>query len=144
DPEGSLKESVIAIEVFDRAPDYDPQIDSIVRVEIGRLRSRLAEYYGQTLEREPVKIEIPKGGYRPSFVVREPLLTPASPVAEPATPKPEPKPWLLQHPRAIATAAVLLLALLGVAAWIGASAKRDAGSSIAVLPFLNLSGDPAN
>ena len=41
----SLKESVIATEVFDRAPDYDPQIDSVVRVEVGRLRARLAEYY---------------------------------------------------------------------------------------------------
>src|ERR1700689_1017697 len=67
----SLKEWVIAAEVFDRAPGYDPQIDSVVRVEVGRLRTRLAEYYDKAGVEEPVRIEIPKGGYRPVFVFRE-------------------------------------------------------------------------
>src|SRR5262245_62715562 len=40
-----LKESLIAIEVFGRQPDYDPKLDSIVRSEAARLRSRLIEYY---------------------------------------------------------------------------------------------------
>jgi len=40
-----LKESVIAVEVFHRKPDYDPKQDSVVRTEAGRLRARLAEYY---------------------------------------------------------------------------------------------------
>ena len=57
----SLKELVIATEVFERTPDYDPQVDSLVRVEMGRLRSRLQEYYGQAGTGEPVRIEIPKG-----------------------------------------------------------------------------------
>src|SRR5271170_6657557 len=54
-----LKESVIATEVFERAPDYDPQVDSVVRVEVGRLRARLGEYYAKPGTREPVRIEIP-------------------------------------------------------------------------------------
>src|ERR1039457_7251451 len=63
----SLKESVIAIEVFDRVSDYDPKLESIVRVEMGRLRSRLTEYYAQTGANDPVRIEVPKGGYQPAF-----------------------------------------------------------------------------
>ena len=40
-----LKEYVIGIEVFDRDASYDPRLDSIVRVEAARLRTKLAEYY---------------------------------------------------------------------------------------------------
>src|SRR4029453_4394786 len=40
-----LKEYLLGVEVFDRDPSFDPRIDSIVRVEAGRLRSRLKTYY---------------------------------------------------------------------------------------------------
>ena len=40
-----IKESLIAVEVYGRRPDYNPQIDSTVRVEAGRLRARLRQYY---------------------------------------------------------------------------------------------------
>jgi adenylate cyclase len=40
-----LKEYVIGVEVFDRADDFDPRVDSLVRVEAGRLRARLDAYY---------------------------------------------------------------------------------------------------
>src|SRR5580658_10487044 len=61
-----LKESVIAMEVFGNR-DYDPKQDSIVRTEAGRLRARLAEYYGGPGSGEPVIFELPKGGYVPVF-----------------------------------------------------------------------------
>ena len=59
----SLKESVIGIEVFDRAPDYDPKSEPIVRTEARRLRSRLDEYYQDTSRSSPIRILIPKGSY---------------------------------------------------------------------------------
>ena len=40
-----IKELVLGIEVFDRPADFDPKTDTIVRVEAGRLRKRLEEYY---------------------------------------------------------------------------------------------------
>src|SRR5215475_9509281 len=40
-----LREHVIAREVFDRPPGFDPRVESIVRVEAKRLRRKLAEYY---------------------------------------------------------------------------------------------------
>ncbi len=58
-----LKEYQIATEVFGRPPDFDPRIDSIVRVQTGRLRSKLAEYYSGDGAEDPIVLEIPKGSY---------------------------------------------------------------------------------
>src|SRR5580700_1213389 len=54
-----IKESLIAVEVFGRKPDYNPRVDSIVRTEAGRLRSRLAEYYAGEGRQDPGIIEVP-------------------------------------------------------------------------------------
>lgn len=62
-----LKESVIAIEVFGRKPDYDPRLDAIMRTEAIRLRARLSKYYAGEGSGDPVIIELPKGGYSPVF-----------------------------------------------------------------------------
>jgi len=70
--DGHLKESVIAVEVFGRRPDHDPAQDSIVRTEAGRLRARLAEYYVGDGMADAVIIRLPKGGYTPSFELRDP------------------------------------------------------------------------
>ncbi len=45
DPVGRVKEYQIATEVFGRRPDFDPQSDSMIRVQAGRLRAKLSEYY---------------------------------------------------------------------------------------------------
>src|SRR5215475_6822720 len=60
-----LKESVIGVEIFARAPDYNPKRDAIVRTEAGRLRARLNEYYADAGKNDPLVIELPKGGYVP-------------------------------------------------------------------------------
>ena len=66
-----LKEFAIAMDVFARTHDYDPAIDATVRVEAGRLRSRLREYYDGEGKGDPVLIDIPKGGYCPAFTFRD-------------------------------------------------------------------------
>ncbi len=66
-PEGQLKEYVIATEVFRRRSDYDPRVDSVVRVQAGRLRAKLLEYYATEGKDDPVLIDLPKGQYRPVF-----------------------------------------------------------------------------
>src|SRR5215469_18959745 len=65
--ESELKESVIAVEVFGRKPDFDSKRDPIVRTEAARLRARLGEYYLNGGRTDPLIIEIPKGGYAPVF-----------------------------------------------------------------------------
>ena len=67
----SLKEYAIAVEVFERDPSYDPAIDATVRVEAGRLRARLREYYAEEGRNDTLVIDMPKGGYRATFVERE-------------------------------------------------------------------------
>jgi adenylate cyclase len=62
-----IKESLIAVEVFNRKPDYDPRLDSIVRTEAGRLRARLTQYYAAEGSQDPGIIDVPKGGYVPFF-----------------------------------------------------------------------------
>jgi adenylate cyclase len=61
----SLKEFSIAMEVFDRSSDYDPNIDAIVRVEAGRLRAKLKAYY----EQEPGSNDLILIGVRPGRYV---------------------------------------------------------------------------
>ncbi|HXM99088.1 MAG TPA: hypothetical protein VN982_11490 [Candidatus Dormibacteraeota bacterium] len=62
-PGASPKEYQIATEVFGRQPDFDPHLDSMVRVQAGRLRSKLSEYYSTEGIEDPLLIEIPKGNY---------------------------------------------------------------------------------
>src|SRR5215472_15243545 len=62
-----IKESLVGIEVFGRAPGYDTRSDSVVRTEAAKLRTRLTEYYAGDGASDPVLIELPKGGYTPVF-----------------------------------------------------------------------------
>src|SRR5687768_9847339 len=64
DPD-SLKEFSIAMEVFDRTADYDPNVDAIVRVEARRLRAKLKAYYENA--NDPLFIELRPGSYVPAF-----------------------------------------------------------------------------
>ena len=67
-----LKEYQIATEVFGRSPNFDPQSDSTIRVQAGRLRLKIAEYYASEGADDPIQVEIPKGSYAVSFHRREP------------------------------------------------------------------------
>jgi hypothetical protein len=69
---GTLKEYLIGVEVFDRDSSYDPRTDPIVRVEAGRLRARLSEYYTAEGRDDPILIDYQKGGYVPDFKRRQP------------------------------------------------------------------------
>jgi len=70
--EGSkIKQFAIGIDVFDRDESFDPAIDSIVRVEAGRLRSKLREYYSNAGGSDEVEITLRKGKYIVDFEFRE-------------------------------------------------------------------------
>jgi adenylate cyclase len=63
----SLKEFSVAMEVFDRTAEYDPNIDAIVRVEARRLRGKLKAYYEGQGTVDPVLIGLRPGSYVPVF-----------------------------------------------------------------------------
>ena len=62
-----VKEYQIATEVFARQADFDPQLDSMVRVQAGRLRTKLAEYYSTEGASDRFVVEVPKGSYTVAF-----------------------------------------------------------------------------
>ena len=51
-----LKESLLAVRIFGRPPDYDSKRDAVVRTEAGRLRARLSEHYLGEGRNDPVVI----------------------------------------------------------------------------------------
>ncbi len=62
-----LKEFLVGIEVFAKESSFDPRNDPIVRVQARRLRARLARYYREEGQHDEIIIELPKGGYAPTF-----------------------------------------------------------------------------
>lgn len=80
-PEAPLKEYQIATEVYGRHADFDPQSDSTIRVQAGRLRLKLAEYYASEGAQDPIVVKIPKGSYH---LVFEPRQKDSQPQAVPA------------------------------------------------------------
>jgi len=71
----------IAVAVFGKAADFDASSDPLVRVEAGRLRSRLLEHYSTARAADAVRIELQRGSYVPSFGYAAPAA--AQPLAQP-------------------------------------------------------------
>ncbi len=90
-PGTPIKEYQIATEVFGRPANFDPRMDSTVRVQTGRLRAKLGEYYSGPGAEDHVIVELPKGSY--SLNVHE-----RTHVESPATPTPVPEPVAVQLP----------------------------------------------
>jgi hypothetical protein len=68
-----LKEYTIGLEAFEKPPTYDPKHDSIVRLQTGRLRQKLAAYYQTEAVGDQVLVSLPKGAFKLNF---EPVETP--------------------------------------------------------------------
>jgi adenylate cyclase len=66
--DGRIDAYEIGTKVFGRPESFDPINDPIVRIEAGKLRRDLETYYLKEGRRNPLRIELPKGGYRPKFV----------------------------------------------------------------------------
>jgi tetratricopeptide (TPR) repeat protein len=62
-----LKGFTIAVDVFGRDADFDSSADAVVRVQAGRLRELLAQYFATEGASEPIRISIPRGSYIPSY-----------------------------------------------------------------------------
>jgi hypothetical protein len=63
-----IKEYSIAVQALGRSPDFDPQVDTIVRVTAHALRKRLEEYYRKEGAEHAIQICLPPGHYVPNFV----------------------------------------------------------------------------
>ncbi|MDJ0859793.1 MAG: hypothetical protein QNJ03_11975 [Dinoroseobacter sp.] len=61
----------IAQDVYGRDPARTENAENLVRVDAGRLRRKLEEYYSGTGADDPLQIVIDPGGYAPRFVAQE-------------------------------------------------------------------------
>jgi len=131
----SLKEYRLGLEVFDRNSSFDPRLDPVVRMAARRLRAKLLEYYEGEGGHDPVCIEMPKGGYAAAFS------TPVHQVSPARAPSQRKHFWLV-----LVLSGFLMAFTVASVYWIGTLRSRVAAvqaeeSSIAVLPFLNLSAN---
>jgi hypothetical protein len=122
----ALKEYQIATEVLGRPAGFDPQSDSTVRVQAGRLRVKLAEYYAHEGPDDLIVVEVPKGSYALTFHLRSPRPSdqPVSPlILESGAAR-------VEAPRSIRgwaiAVAVLLVLLAGTVATIAALLSQRA------------------
>ncbi|HEY1340993.1 MAG TPA: hypothetical protein VGF59_25955 [Bryobacteraceae bacterium] len=127
--EDCLKESVIGVQVFDRAIGYDPKSDAIVRVEARRLRQKLIEYDVQSGAAGPVSILLPKGGYVPEFQFRAKPPEPPSP--------PPPAQW---NRRSILVGGAAVIGASALAGWLGSRPRGPANELIQSRPFTTWPG----
>lgn len=155
----AIRGYAIAVDVFDRPTDFDPQTDSLVRVEAGRLRQKLDAYNRGPGLGDTWRITLPKGGYVPRFTARRGRA--ADPVATPPKQHRQPEP---ARPRArFAVALVVALAVIGMAVTVALnllehrqSASVDAlqaietgapqlapAPALGVLPFAALATEPS-
>ncbi|MDP3407092.1 hypothetical protein [Bosea sp. (in: a-proteobacteria)] len=146
-----LKGYTIAVEAFGRSADFDPQSDPIVRVEAGRLRRALAQYYAGEGIADPVRMTIPVGAYVPAFEQLDMRAAdasgwhskasevPAEPpheaadghsssavIAEPVVERRISRRW------PILAGLALCIALLPLAAWYGGLFQRQTGMGMGV------------
>jgi TolB-like protein len=129
-----LKEYAVGVEVFDRDDKYDPRLDSIVRVEAGRLRSRLDEYYNGEGANATWRITLPRGGYVAHF---EPRIE--APVSVPL-----PAPTSTRNSWATWPATLgLIAAVTAMVLWLGGSTPTPAEAGAPAVAVLAFGGDDA-
>lgn len=112
----AVKEYQIATEVFGRPADFDPQLDSTIRVQAGRLRSKLAAYYSSEGAEDPIVLEMPKGAYLISFHHRSDGKPQLLPHLEPVVENTQDRQSSTRWGTAVA---VLVILLVGAVGFIG-------------------------
>jgi hypothetical protein len=129
-PGGHLKEYQIATEVFGRPPGFDSQLDSAVRVQVGRLRQKLHDYYASQGSDDPFLVDLPKGtyllGFHPQTAVPAKISEigkdrePQSRVVPLGKPQPAARPWKL----AVVLLSSFLVVTTGLVVALWASRNR--------------------
>ena len=119
-----LKERTVGVQVFGRAPEYDSNLDPVVRVSAGELRKRIAQYYHEPGRDGELRIDLPPGSYVPEF--RSPPPAPALVPAPLALPGPPVARRLERLKPAYLVAAVAALALVVLTIWLMGRQPADA------------------
>lgn len=122
-----LKEYTLGLDAFGKPPSYDPRQESVVRMHVARLRQKLADYYRIEGVNDPILVDLPKGGFKVTFLPRSPAPQIPGGVIEALLGR-----W--RRPEAVLAAA--LLALVAGALYFAArpvKAQRTGSESVAAL-----------
>jgi hypothetical protein len=65
-----LKEYTVGVDALGKPASYDPRQESAVRMQVARLRQKLAEYYRTEGLDDAVIVDLPKGGFKITFEPR--------------------------------------------------------------------------
>lgn len=143
-----LKAYSIAIEVFNRSAGFS-QEDPVVRIEAGRLRRVIERYYLVAGQRDPIRIDIPKGGYVPTFTWNDPPIDAAGDAANEDMAEHRISAWRRLAWPVQAMLVAFVCAGLGFYAGVlkGPSSGRSAGHvpgepTLVIAPFADLGDDP--
>lgn len=158
-----LKGYPIGVDVFERGETFDPATDSIVRVQVGRLRKLLQHYYLTEGADDPIRVVLPKGSYGVEFSANTASPEQLSEAHEDASPLPKgiedassnKSLWadFVLSPRGLILLFLAFVVCAAGALWLASGDRRSAGNkvqetqtdtsaiSLAVLPFANMSGD---
>ena len=130
----ALKEYQIATEVLGRPAGFDPQSDSTVRVQAGRLRVKLSEYYAHEGVDDPIVVEIPKGSYALTFHLRPARA--GAPIAAPLAIEPPEKKVEVPPANQRWTTLVIVLAVMLAASFITSAIllSRTRTQSVTIQP----------
>src|SRR5579863_7610429 len=66
-----LKEYTVAVDALGKPSSYEHHQESAVRMQVGRLRQKLAEYYRTEGSDDSIVVDLPKGGFRVVFEPRK-------------------------------------------------------------------------
>lgn len=141
--EDAIKAYAIAVDVFGRPVDFDPQADPIVRVQARRLRALLDQYYEEADDPGPVRIRLPVGRYVPQFETMPERVAKPLPLTGPDKPLAPEEPridapvvaggwrWQKRAGQTVIAIAVIAMVALAGAVWLD---RRGAITLLADLP----------
>ena len=127
---GGVTEYALGLDVFAKPSSFDPRAESIVRVEVGRLRRKLEEHYASDGARDPIVIQLSPRSYIPVFIFRGEAA--AGSVGPPSAARARAKPLLV---RAGVVALLGLLAIAGLGS-LRPGIPNPPPLSLAVLPVV--------
>lgn len=139
-----LKGFAIAVDVFGKDNDFDSSTDAVVRVQAGRLRELLTQYFSTEGASDPVRIAIPRGSYVPTYEANSAFVSPAPPPSQAGTafqagtapalkrrPRLVTMPSMVRHLRFLWAAIALVVVMLGVLIFRQGGALLPGGTAAA-------------
>ena len=124
-----LKEYTVAVDALGKPSSYDPRQESAVRMQVGRLRQKLTEYYRTEGADDAIVVDLPKGGFRVVFEPRKAVFE-QIPLPEPTVEDIHPQLTSGWRRREIALALALAIAIAGLAFFATRSTRTTAGEPV--------------